>query len=530
MEVGHEYDVVILGGVVLDGSGTPGKRADVAVRGDRIAAVGNLEHASGAIHVDATGMSVCPGFIDIHTHSDLTILANPTMDSSILQGVTTEVTGNCGIAVGLSLDSPEFTLERRYASLVPGLQWTGMGEFLALLEERGVAANFMSLAGHNTIRRRAMGNEARSPTAAELATMKSVLRDALSEGAVGFSTGLEYPPGRYSKTDEIVELASVAAAAGVFYTSHLRNESDGLVDSVREALQIGEQAGLPVQLSHHKAEGFLNWGKVKETLGMVDAARARGQDVTLDQYPYTAFMTGLAIPVFPTWALGGSEVDMQERLANAETRVTLLAYIRALKMDWELVRIAIARLHREYQGQTIAELAHKWSVTPEEAVLRVLEDERGFVAATYFMMSEDDVQFVMQYPHTFVASDAATSSNEGPLSHDRPHPRTFGTFPRVLGRYVRELGVLPLETAIAKMTSMPAKRLGLTDRGVVKVGAKADLVVFDANKIIDQADDRNPRQEPVGIDSVFVNGQRVVHRGDITGALAGEVLCHVARS
>jgi len=256
----------------------------------------------------------------------------------------------------------------------------------------------------------------------------------------------------------------------------------------------------------------------------VDSAIRRGLDVTLDQYPYTAFMTGLAIPVFPTWALGGSEVDMQERLADVDMREALLHYIRSLKMDWKLVRIAIALLNRDFQGHTVADLAQTWSVPPEEAVLRVLEEERGFVAATYFMMSEDDVRVVMQYPLTFIASDAAASQNHGFLSQDRPHPRTFGTFPRVLGRYVREWGVLNLETAIAKMTSMPAHRLQLRDRGVLEIGFKADLVVFDRSTVMDQADDTNPRSVPIGIEDVFVNGQRTLHNGRPTGALPGRVL------
>ena len=518
------FDLLILGGEVYDGRGGQSAITDIGVRGDTIAAMGALTGSPAHLRMNAAGRVVCPGFIDIHTHSDLTVLVNPGMESSVLQGVTTEIVGNCGLSVGLSREGTPFSLERRYSSHRSELHWSGMGEFFQTVEASGSAVNFMSLAGHNTIRKRVMGMDTRAPRPADLADMQAILRDALVEGAVGFSTGLEYPPGRYAETEEIIALARVAAEHGAIYTSHLRNESDGLVAAVAEALRIGEEASIPVQLSHHKAEGPQNWGKVHETLAMVDSAIRRGLDVTLDQYPYTAFMTGLAIPVFPTWALGGSEVDMQERLADVDMREALLHYIRSLKMDWKLVRIAIALLNRDFQGHTVADLAQTWSVPPEEAVLRVLEEERGFVAATYFMMSEDDVRVVMQYPLTFIASDAAASQNHGFLSQDRPHPRTFGTFPRVLGRYVREWGVLNLETAIAKMTSMPAHRLQLRDRGVLEIGFKADLVVFDRSTVMDQADDTNPRSVPIGIEDVFVNGQRTLHNGRPTGALPGRVL------
>jgi len=529
------FDILVKGGMVFDGLGNPGVRADIGIQDDRIAAIGDLSKAQAGRILDATGLYVAPGFIDIHTHSDLTVLLNPGMESSIHQGVTTEVAGNCGLSVGLVLDAPLFSLERRFLTPAQKLDWDGsLKGHLRRIEDQGIAINYITLVGHGTLRKRVMGMEARDPTPEELDRMKALLTQAFEEGAFGLSTGLEYAPGSFARLPELVALSQVAAQCGRFYASHLRNEGDRLVESVQEALTIGEEAGLPVQLSHHKAEGMRNWGKVKTTLRMMEEARAKGMEVSCDQYPYTAFMTGLSVVTLPSWVHDGGTEAFLARLSDPEIRSRIMAEVRELHPEladlseesaWHQIEIGVCHGCRELEGRRIADMAVESGRDPLEMVMDLLiSPPERLISVIYFAMSEEDVRLVMRHPHTLVGSDGASSNPHGVLGEHNIHPRGYGTFPRVLGRYVREEGVLPWEEALRKMTSMPARRLGLMDRGKLKVGCFADLVVFDPLTVADRATYRDAHHFAEGIVHVLVNGRVALEDGEQTEARAGRVL------
>lgn len=490
------YDLVIRGGMVYDGSGTPGTRADVAVRGDRVAAVGRLA-ARGAAELDATGLAVAPGFIDVHTHDDYAVLLDPEMACKVMQGVTTDVVGNCGSGV-----VPFEAGRRRFARIHPGAQpepWEGFAGYLERVDTVRPSLNVAVLMGHGTLRAGAMGLEAREPSASELDQMRARVREGVAAGAVGLSTGLIYEPGRYAKTEEIIALArELGGRAGGLYASHMRSEAGGLLDAVRETIRIGEEAGVPVQISHHKASGRGNWGRVRDSLRLVEDARARGVDVTADQYPYTAGSTSLYAVV----QNGAFRRDSPGGLGE-------LAAADAL--------IASAPKHAEWEGRTLAVLAGEWGVEPEEAAERIVREEGEACFVVVFTMSEDDVRTVLAHPTTMIGSDGVPSGG-------KPHPRLYGCFARVLGHYVREARVLDLATAIHRMTGMPAAKFQLAGRGLVRAGAFADLVVFDPATVADVATYADPRRFPAGIRAVYVNGVAVARDGAHTGARPGRAL------
>lgn len=515
--------LVIAGGTVFDGTGAPGRIADVAIEGDQIVAVGDLS-ALQAPRLEAQGLFVAPGFIDVHTHTDATVILNPAMSSSIRQGVTTELTGNCGMQVGVARNGPAFSLERRLARYEAPFEWASLGEFFNCLERQGIAGNVAALVGHGTLRKRVMGWDPHPPRPEALEQMRRLLRQSLEEGAFGLSTGLEYAPGRFATTDELVALAREVASVGGLYATHLRNEAEGLLEAVEEALYVAQQAGVAVQLSHHKAEGRRNWGVVQHTLARLEAARASGMDVACDVYPYTAFMTNLAVRTLPAWVQTGAMEEIAERLRDPNVRTRVLAEMRDLDLDWERLLIGVARRNRSLQGRSVAALAREWGVTPQEAVLQILTSEGGVVTGIQFEISEEDMRTVMRFPYTCIASDSGSRAASGPISEDRVHPRGFGTFPRVLGRYVREESVLTWEEAIHKMTGLPASRLRLRRRGVIRPGAYADLVVFNPHRVEDRATFADPIRYPVGICHVFVNGVAVVRNGEETGARPGRVI------
>jgi N-acyl-D-amino-acid deacylase len=518
-------DAVIVGGVVYDGSGALGVSADVALFGDAIVMIGSdlRGRFPGVKTYDARGCAVAPGFIDIHTHSDLSILTNREMQSSVHQGVTTELAGNCGIAMGLIIpDSDVFRQEMSWLKRDGlGLGWSRMSGFFDRLEADGISCNLGSLAGHGTVRKAVMGFAERAPDESELASMRRLIEMAMDDGAVGFSTGLEYLPGGYAKLDEICALAEVVQKAGGFYASHLRSEGDAFLEAVEETIAVGERTGISVQLSHHKAEGRANWGKVKETLVRMQRARDAGIDVLTDQYPYTAFMTGLTLILLPPWARNGSPEDVLARLTDAETRARIEREIENLNLDYDAIRIGVARGHTQMQGLSLTQLGKSTGASPVSAAIDLLIAENGWVGAAHFALSEADVELVLHDAHTMIGSDGVATAPGAP---ERPHPRTYGTFPRVLGRYVRERGVLSLPDAIRRMTSLPAQRLKLSDRGHIAVGMKADITVFRADSIGDQATFEDPQQFPTGIEYVFVNGRLTIDRGNHTGARAGVVL------
>jgi N-acyl-D-amino-acid deacylase len=519
----NSFDLLLRGGTVFDGLGNPPRVADVAITDDRIVAVGDLSGATAGVVADVAGQFVAPGFIDIHTHSDLSVLFTRGMDSSLAQGVTSEVVGNCGFSLGLARDEDVFALEKR--SLTRGgvgLNWHDLAGFLHRVEGEGVAVNLATLAGHGTLRKRVVGLDDRPPDAAELRKMQGELASALEQGAVGLSSGLEYVPGMYADVAELTALAKVARDAGTFYATHLRDEGDLLEESVAEAIAVAEGAGLPLQLSHHKAERARNWGKVARTLALVDAAEARGLDVLLDQYPYTAYQTGLATIALPGWAVGGTPLAMAERLRDPENRARIRAEMGGL--EWETVIMAVCQSHPELIGRSVGEIAATAGADPRDVVLDLLSEGEGWVSAVHFALSPDDVERVMADPRVMIGSDAVAMSPTGVGSEDRTHPRSYGTFARVLARYVRERGLLTWQEAIRRMTSLPARRLGWTDRGRIAPGAVADLVVFDPETVADAATFDAPHALATGVSRVYVAGRLALKDGQPTGALAGRIL------
>lgn len=520
-------DYLIVNGTVYDGTGGEPMRADIAVAGDTIAALGpNLaERVAAGRTIDAAGLAVSPGFIDIHTHSDLSVLLNPKMESSIHQGVTTELVGNCGTSIALVAQGANFLMERRWAErggIV--VDWHGFADFFSRVENLGIAINIASLAGHGTIRKGVLGFEQRPPDAQELSAMREIVAQAMADGAYGLSTGLEYLPGGYAQLDEICAMAEIARDAGGFYASHIRNEGDTLVESIAEGLAVGERTGIPVQLSHHKSEGRKNWGKVKTTLGMMQKARESGLDVLTDQYPYTAYMTGLTVILLPEWANAGSSEETMARLADPAVRERIAAEVNADPPAWDNIVIGVARGRRDAQGLSLAELARKEGKTPLDSALDLIVQENGWVGAAHFAMSEEDVEYVMRDPHTMIGSDAVSSSPQGVMAQDKSHPRSYGTFARVLGLYVRERGVLSLSEAIRRMTSLPALRLKLSDRGRLAPGMKADIAIFDAGRVEDLATFDEPHQFPRGVEYVLVNGRLAIDHGEQSDLRAGKVL------
>jgi len=498
------YDVLIVGGTVLDGSGAPGVRADVAVRGDRIVDIGPSLRRDGARRViDATGLVVAPGFVDLHAHLD-PLLRLPDAESAVRQGVTTALGGPDG-----------------------GSPWP-LGQYLDSARTLGVGLNVAFLVGHNTVREAVLGMQDRAPTADELARMQRMVAQAMGEGAWGISTGLRYLPGTFSKTDEVVALSRVAADSGGIYTSHLREEGLGLIDGVAEAIRIGREARIPIVLTHHKVVGKPMWGASVRTLAMLDSARAAGIDVVADQYPYTATYTGIGV-LMPSWAMADGDSALERRLGDPALRDSIVRGIVFNILNdrggGDLQRVQLARVpwQRDLEGRTL----HDWAVarglapTPETGAELVIEAvRRGGVSAIYHVLDEGDVDRIMRHPQVMIASDGRlTRPGEG-----HPHPRWYGTFPRVLGRYVRERGVLTLPEAVHKMTGQPAARLGLRDRGRIAPGSHADIVVFDPATVADRATFEAPHQYPVGIPWVLVNGTVAVEEGRFTGARAGRIL------
>ncbi len=492
------WDVLIRNATVYDGSNIPPVTADVALYGDRIVAVGQQIGGQATSVLDATGLALAPGFIDVHSHDDLAVLLSPAMDFKVMQGVTTDVVGNCGMGVAPCQAAGLF-----FRLLYPDTElprWDGHAGYLQAIDRDPPSLNVAALVGHNTLRFAAMGNAQRTPTAAELAQMREALREGLEAGAIGFSTGLIYEPGRYAQTEEIITLAREVAAAGGLYTTHMRNEAGGLLESIREALHIGAASGVPVQISHHKASGKENWGRVRDSLRLLEEARARGVDVTADQYPYTSGSTVLAA-VIQNNAL--NEQGAQGGIGRVAPKDILLAS---------------APRHPEYEGKTLQDLCDQFGLPAEATAQRILDEEGRGVVVVLETMDEADVRTVMRHPTTMIGSDGV------PAAGAKPHPRLYGTFPRVLGRYARAEGMLSLAEAVYRMTGFPATKFRLSERGFVHAGCYADLVMFDPATILDTGTYADPRQYPTGIRHVFVNGMPVVRDGRHTGARPGRAL------
>ncbi len=506
----QEYDLLVRNGRVVDGTGAPWFRADVAVQGDTIVAVGPRLPGTARRVVDGAGRVVAPGFIDIHTHARRGIFEVPTADNYVRQGVTTLVEGQDG------------------SSPLP------LGSFLSKVEALRPAVNFASLVGHGSVREAVIGRADRAPSAEELARMEALVEEGMRDGAFGLSTGLFYVPGTFSRTGEVVALARVAGRLGGIHVSHMRDEAAGVLESVRETIAIGEEGGLPTQVTHHKLIGKASWGRSTDTLRLVEEARRRGVDVTIDQYPYTASSTALAAALFPAWALEGGQAAVRKRLQSPSDRErireTAIEKIRNERGGGEPANIQIAAcgFDRSLEGKNLAQIASGRGLAPTvENAADVAIDivERGGASGIFHAISEEDVGRILVSPLTMVASDG-----EIPVfGKGAPHPRSYGTFARVLGIYVREKGLLTLEEAVRKMTSFPAARLGLPDRGLVRPGQRADLVVFDPATVRDRSTFDAPHQYAEGVALVVVNGEVVLDGERMTGARPGRVLLGPAR-
>ena len=516
-------DLIISGGQVVDGTGAPPVRTDVLVRGGRIAGLLAPDAPRPPAEVlDATGLVVAPGFIDLHSHADFTLTGHPAADSAVYQGVTTLLGGNCGSSpfpMARPSGSGSF-LGTRFA-----WDWTDLAGFAGAVAADPPAINLATQVGLNALRTVVMGPERRPATDEELDRMRALVAEAAAQGAFGFSTGLIYAPGSYASAEEVTALAATAAEHGLLYSTHMRNEADQLIDAVTEALDTARRSGVRLEISHLKAMGPANHGKVRRALELIEEARADGVDVAADVYPYTASSTRLTSRL-PGWALDGGDGALLRRLGEPETRARIAAELRArFGRDVDPAGVVIAELpdgpYTEFIGRSLAEIGEARGVDPADAAMDLLAEHQANVAIVNHAMAGADVATVLAHPLVSVASDGWTLK---PSGEGRPHPRSFGTFARVLGRYVREDGLLTLPDAVRKMTSLPASRMGLADRGEVRTGLVADLAVFDPARVTDESDFTDPWRLATGVRHVLVNGVPVLRDGTTTGARPGRVL------
>ena len=513
--------VIIRNVDVLDGSGSPSFRADIGLEGDRIADIGDLTAAAAATIIDGTALAAAPGFIDMHSHSDFTLPINPRAESKVRQGVTTEVIGMCG-----SSPAPFDPVSgERMMAIHPHLpwEWNTFADYHEFLRRQGLSVNVIPLVGHGTVRGKTVGLADRLATCEEMAAMRRLMAQAMDEGAWGMSTGLIYAPSSYASTDELVELSRIPAGCGGFYFSHVRGEGETLLEAISEAIEIGERASLPVQIAHLKAPEPEYWSLLNQVLALIEDARARGIDVAADRYPYIASSTGLSASL-PRWAHDGGPRVLLERLGRPDARQRILADLDARSPLWDKTVIAHSPNCPELEGLSVAEIADQRGTDPSETALDILLEAEARVSVIRFGMSEDNLRAVLSHPAVMIGSDGSARLPDGPLGEGKAHPRNYGTFPRVLGKYVRQEGVLSLPEAVHKMSGLPAARLGLSDRGRLEKKLKADLVLFNPETVCDKATFTDPYQYPVGIEYVFVNGQAVITPEGHTGALPGRIL------
>jgi len=521
------FDLIIKNGMIIDGLKEQSFRADVGIAGEQIKAIDNLQNAKGKSIIDASNKIISPGFIDIHSHTDLELLANPKAESKIRQGVTTELSGNCG---GSAFPrKKELTgYERKMSErLNLNIDWTNLEEYHSRLARQGTAVNHATLVGHGTLRSFVMGEENREPNTKEMDVMKKLVAEAMQQGAFGLSTGLEYTPSGFAEPMEVIELCKAAAKFDGFYATHIRSEDHQVIEAVAESIYTAEKGELPLQISHLKAAASINWWKMPMMIDLIERAERRGLSVTADRYPYTAYSTGLSV-FFPQWALDGGAECFVERLKNKDIRQRMRKETQAKLKGYSWEDLVIVDVHLDENkgliGKNISEAAAEKMQAAYEFVCDLLIEEGGDVDHIGFGMSDENTAVVLQHPLVMMGSDGSALAPYGPLSRGVPHPRNYGAFPRFLGHYVREKNILSLPEAIKKITSMPAAKMGLQDRGSIKEGNFADLVVFNPQTIADKATYTRPEQYPVGIDYVIVNGKIVIDDGKHTGELPGKVL------
>jgi N-acyl-D-amino-acid deacylase len=524
----QRFDLIIKNGFIIDGENKDAFKSDLGIISDRIQEIGNLSSAEAKKVIDASGKTISPGFVDIHSHSDTELLINPKAESKIRQGVTTDLGGNCGHCPFPRKKELSAFEKNRVEELNLDLNWIDLEGYHSEMEKRGIAVNHATLVGQGTVRRYVMGDARRKPTTQELDTMKKLVAAAMSQGAFGLSSGLEYIPDRFSSAEEIIELCKVVAAAGGLYGTHMRSEDTFLMEAVSEAIYIAESAKLRLQISHLKAAGKANYYKIPLVFDLMERAKERGIEITADRYPYTAYSTTLNI-MFPVWALAGGSGKFAERLKDKNLRQKMKE--EALEKvegnnSWKnmLITFVSNEKNKQLVGKYIQEAADENNRDPYEFACDLLITEGGTLSITGFGMSEENTEKVLKHPLVMLCSDGSALAPYGPLDRGLPHPRNYGAFPRFLARYVREKKLLPLPEAIKKMSSMPAATIGLKKRGMIKKDYYADLVIFDSAKIEDKATYIEPKQYAEGIDYVIVNGKVVVDHGEHTGALPGKVL------
>lgn len=497
-------DIIIRNGKIIDGTGNSWYYGDIAVKDGKIISIGKLGTATAAKSIEAKGLIVAPGFIDVHGHVETGILTRPTADNYIYDGVTTVITGNCG---GSEVDIPLF---------------------FKRLDSAGSSINVATLIGHNTVRATIMGRDNRQPSTEEQFKMEALVEQCMKDGAVGLSTGLIYVPGTYATTDEVIGLAKAAAKYNGLYASHIRNEESSVTQAVEEAINIGRQANIPVQISHFKVGGKSNWGRSRETIAQIEAARKEGLDVTIDQYPYTASSTNLGVRL-PGWAIAGTQDSINARINNTDLRKKIIAEMlaeinRYRFKDYRFAVVANYAADSTYNGKSISDinkLMGRKAKAKEEAETILDMIGKGGAQMIYHTMNEEDVKYIMKYPFNMVGADAGV-----PLpGRSMPHPRAYGTNARILGKYVREEKIISLEEAIRRMTSLAAQKFHLPDRGLLKEGMAADIVLFDEKEVSDKATYENPHQYSIGFKFILVNGQLVLENGQHTGIKSGKALC-----
>ena len=530
----QNYDVLIRNGHVVDGTGSPWYAADVAIRDGHIAAIGHLDGATAKQTIDAAGMVVAPGFIDMLGQSEETILVNPHLPSKIYQGITTEITGEGSSAAPLT-DAIRAANRADYAHYKIDPSWSTFREFFARLEKQGMGINLASYVGATEIREAVIGYDNRAPTPAELEKMKALVREAMHDGAVGVSSSLQYAPAPYATTEELIALAAEGAKLGGIYATHMRSEGDAIVPALDEAIRIGREAHVPVEIWHLKAAGLRNWGRMAEIVAHIDEARRSGVEIGADTYAYPAWYNTFSA-FTPPWAHDGGDAKLIERLKDPATRARIRKDMETRGATWdnewseipgpEAILVGVVQNPKllPLQGKTIAEISKLWNKDPLDTVFDFLIDDNAATEVAVFGMSEPDVRLALQQPWVSVCNDSQGTALDGVLGQNHPHPRAYGTFPRILRKYVREDGALTLPDAIRKFTALPASRLRLADRGVIKSGMWADIVVFDPDTITDLATFDKPNQLSEGMQYVLVNGVAVIERGRMTNALPGKVV------
>jgi len=532
--VAPDYAVVIKHGRIVDGSGKPGFVGDIGIKNERIAKIGDLSKATATRTIDASGLVVAPGFIDMLGQSETYLLIDPRGMSKVMMGVTTEITGE-GESIAPINDRQIKEQEDFLKRFSLTIDWRTLDGYFKRLERQNTGLNIGTFVGATQVREFVVGYDNRPPTPQELVQMKKLVADAMREGALGLSTSLQYVPARFAKTDEIIELAKVAKEFGGIYATHQRSEANALDASLNEVFEIARRAQIPVEIWHLKTAYKKNWGRMPEVIKKISNARAQGLDVSADVYPYIAGSTSLSA-CLPPWAQEGGTDKMMERLRDPATRERLKKEISADQQEWEniylgsggpggvLIGSVVNRELEDLQGKRISEIAAEQKKDPLDAVFDLILADHGQTGAIYFMMSEDDLRAAMQAPFVSFCTDSGSRATDGPLAGSKSHPRGWGTYPRILGRYVRDEKMLSLESAVQKMTGGPAARVGLRDRGLLREGMFADVTIFDPATVIDRATFESPNQYPLGIEYVLVNGQVSVDQGQRTGVLSGKVL------